>query len=350
MARDLRIQIPGGRYHITARGNERRAIFRQDTDRIRLLELFSELPGRFGVRLHAYVLMNNHYHLVMETPEANLSRATQWLNVSYSVWFNRRHRRSGHLFQGRFKAILIEENAGLQRVARYVHLNPVRLMGLGLGKGRRQAVAKGLAGAPRAEVVGQRMEVLRKYRWSSYGALAGYRPAPDWVWLQDLRGLSGGRGEVEQSKAVRQYTEDAVREGLADNPWEGLVGGVVLGSAEFARRLLKGQRTNQREQPSVTRTLGRASWKQIVQAVEKAKGEQWETFSQRHGDWGREAALWLGRYSGRMRLAELAVLVGGCDYTTVGKAVSRFQIRASRDPVLGRRLQALKHELSCFEM
>src|SRR2546421_2102080 len=97
MARALRIEIPGGRYHITAQGNERRAIFRQDTDRIRLLELLSELPARFGVRLHAYVLMSNHDHLVMETPEANLSRATQWLNVSYSVWFNRRHRRSGHL-------------------------------------------------------------------------------------------------------------------------------------------------------------------------------------------------------------------------------------------------------------
>lgn len=114
--------------------------------------------------------------------------------------------------------------------------------------------------------------------------------------------------------------------------------------------LLKGQTTNQREQPPVKRVLGRASWKQIVQAVEKAKGEQWETFSHRHRDWGRDAALWLGRYSGRIRLAELAALVGGCDYTTVGKAVSRFQIRASADPMLGRRLQALKNGLSHFEM
>ncbi len=99
MARALRIEIQGGHYHVTARGNERRAIFRQDKDRTHFLELLSELPPRFGVRLHAYVLMLNNYHLVLETPEANLSRAVQWLNVSYSVWFNRRHRRSDRLFQ-----------------------------------------------------------------------------------------------------------------------------------------------------------------------------------------------------------------------------------------------------------
>jgi hypothetical protein len=86
---------------------------------------------RFGVRFHAYVLMDNHYHLLIETPEANLSAAMQWLNVSYSVWFNRRHGRAGHLFQGRFQGLIIEDDAGWQEVARYVHLNPVRLSSFG---------------------------------------------------------------------------------------------------------------------------------------------------------------------------------------------------------------------------
>src|SRR5262245_7521982 len=102
MARPLRIERPGGRYHVTARGNERRAIYRDDRDRLRFLELLGEARERYGVRVHAYVLMDNHFHLLVETPEANLSRAMQWLNVSYSVWFNRRRDRSGHLFQGRF--------------------------------------------------------------------------------------------------------------------------------------------------------------------------------------------------------------------------------------------------------
>jgi REP element-mobilizing transposase RayT len=130
MARALRIQSAGGRYHVTARGNQRAEIFWDDTDRFRLLELLSELGQRFGTRVHAYVLMDNHYHLLLETLEANLSRAIQWCNVSYSVWFNLRHRRSGHLLEGRFGAELVEDDAGWQEVARYVHPNPVELPAL----------------------------------------------------------------------------------------------------------------------------------------------------------------------------------------------------------------------------
>ena len=94
MARPLRIELAGGKYHLTSRGNERRNVFRDDRDRTRFLELLGELPERFGTLLHAYTLMDNHYHLVIETPEPNLSRAGHWLNVSYSVWFNLRHGRS----------------------------------------------------------------------------------------------------------------------------------------------------------------------------------------------------------------------------------------------------------------
>src|SRR2546427_276528 len=104
MARALRVDVRDGWYHVTARGLDRKLIFKDDRDRGRMLELLEELVDRYGVRVHAFVLMPNHYHLLLETPEGNLSRAMQWLNVGYSVWFNRRHRRVGHLFQGRFKA------------------------------------------------------------------------------------------------------------------------------------------------------------------------------------------------------------------------------------------------------
>ena len=98
MARPLRIELPGGWYHITSRGNERRPIYRSDRDREHFREQLAEMSRRFGVRLLAYVLMDNHYHLMLELVQANLSRAVQWLNVSYSIWFNLRHRRSGHSF------------------------------------------------------------------------------------------------------------------------------------------------------------------------------------------------------------------------------------------------------------
>jgi putative transposase len=121
MARPLRIERAGGWYHVTSRGNERRAIYRDDRDRVHCCELLAETVARFGVRLHAYVLMDNHYHLVIELTEANLSRAIQWLNVSHSVWFNRRWRRSGHLFQGRFKSVVVNPQEWALELSRYVH-------------------------------------------------------------------------------------------------------------------------------------------------------------------------------------------------------------------------------------
>src|SRR6266536_3633889 len=127
MARPLRIDRAGGWYHVTARGNEQKRIYRDDHDREHFLELIAEMVVRFHLRVHCFVLMDNHYHLVVELTEANLSRAVQWLNVSYSVWFNRRHPRSGHLFQGRFKSVAVSGEEWALELSRYVHLNPVRM-------------------------------------------------------------------------------------------------------------------------------------------------------------------------------------------------------------------------------
>ena len=109
MARPLRVDRPDGWYHVTARGLERRDLFNDQRDRLHFLELLAEMTQLFRVQVHAYVLMSNHYHLVVQTPEANLSRAIQWLNVSYAAWFNRRNGRVGPLFQGRFKGLLVED-------------------------------------------------------------------------------------------------------------------------------------------------------------------------------------------------------------------------------------------------
>lgn len=308
---------------MTSRGNERKPIFRGDRDRWTFLDALAELPERFGTRLHAYVLMENHYHLVLETPEANLSRAAHWLNVTYTTRFNRRHRRSGHLLQGRFKGVLIQTTEGLQAVGRYVHLNPVRVQGLGLGKEDRAARRAGVGGRPKAEVVAERLAVLRGYRWSSYRAYAGYEPAPGWLWTGELGRLCGGRTLKEQQAALRGYTEGAVREGRVDRPWADLVGGVVLGTEEYAREMLAGRRADVREQ-RVGRLVGeRVEWGAIVKLVEKEKGERWEEFRDRYGDWGRDVALWLGRRAGRLRLGELARLVEVQDYMTVATAVRR---------------------------
>jgi REP element-mobilizing transposase RayT len=331
---------------LSARGNERKNIFRQDSDRYHLLELLGEMTERFGVRVHAYVLMDNHFHLLVETPEANLSRAMQWLLVSYSVWFNRRHDRVGHLFQGRFKAIIVEDNAGWQEVARYVHLNPVRTAILALGKRQQAASRAGLVARPRPELIAERLRLLREYRWSSYRAYAGYGAALAWLCREPLARLCGGRGEVARRDALRQYTEQAVRQGGIEPLWERLVGGLVLGTEAFAQRLRQQVRGNRREQTQLRGLERPVDWSQVISALEQVKGEDWEEFCSRYGDWGRDAALWLGRKHGRLTLAQLGRLAGGMDYAAVGQAVSRFGKRLKADATLRGQLAKVKTTLS----
>ena len=346
MARPLRIQRPNGRYHVTSRGNERRTIYRNDRDRQHFLELIAEMVERYGVQVHAYVLMDNHFHLLLQTPEANLSRAVQWLNVSYGVWFNRRHNRAGHLFQGRFKALIVERDAGWQEVARYVHLNPVRVAAMKLDKRSRSAARGGLSVAPSPRLLAQRLALLRTYRWSSYRAYAGYGPAPVWLTQAPLGRLCGGRGRQEQQRAMRQYTEQAVRQGGLEAPWSRLIGGLVLGTEAFARALQRQMRGNAREQTELRRLAPRASWQDIVRAIERVKAEKWAMFCQRYGDWGRDAALWLGRRRGRLTLAQLGELAGGVDYAAVAQAVTRFGKRLTREAELRRTITKLEDKLS----
>src|SRR5438128_2583905 len=133
MARPLRLEFEGAIYHLTARGNRREAIFLDDSDRERFLELVGESVTRYEVEVHAYVLLGNHFHLLARTQRPNLSRWMHWLLVSYTTMFNRRHHKVGHLFQGRYKSLVVEEGEYLLELSRYLHLNPVR--GLVLGRG-----------------------------------------------------------------------------------------------------------------------------------------------------------------------------------------------------------------------
>ncbi len=308
MARPLRIEFPGARHHVMARGNERRTIFVDDADRRHFVELLAELPARHGVLVHAWVLMGNHYHLLLETPEANLGRACQWLNVSYSVWFNRRHRRSGHLFQGRFKSVLVDEGSWLE-VARYVHLNPVRVAGLALGKhGRaRQATA----------------------------ALLPSRP---------------GASSAEVRAAFRKYHEAPLREGRLESVWDRVVGGAVLGSRKFVEAM-KGRLSGlPREVSQAGRWRRAENWDGIVAAVEAEHGGRWDEFRDVHGDWGRDVAIYLGRRTGRMTLKDLGAKVGGLGPAATGQAVSRVGHRAKEDSAMAERLQRIQRHLSKTEM
>ena len=164
MARPLRVDVADGLYHVMARGIERRSIFLDDKDRWHFLDLLSKLPERFRVIVHAYVCMESHYHLILQTPDANLSQAMQWLNVSYSAWFNARHNRNGPLFQGRFKSVGIENMAWAHECSVYVHLNPLRLKALGLSKRDRAASRLGQGQVPSDAALTERLKQLREFR------------------------------------------------------------------------------------------------------------------------------------------------------------------------------------------
>ena len=155
MARPIRIEFSGAVYHVMARGNERRAIFRDDRDRERFLETLALAVEQYGWQLHAYCLMGNHYHMLVGTPRANLSRGMGWLQATYTARFNARHRRRGHLFAGRYKAQIVEADEYARWLVEYLHLNPVRPVN------KRQPLDPA------------RQEELKRYRWSSHGDYAG---------------------------------------------------------------------------------------------------------------------------------------------------------------------------------
>jgi len=208
MARPLRLAFPGGLYHVTARGNGRQAVFEDDADRERFLLVFESAITRYHVLCHAYCLMANHYHLLLETPEANLSRAMRQLNGVYSQAFARRHGRPGHVLQGRFHAQVVDKDTYLREVCRYIVLNPVRA---------------GLVPHP------------GRWPWSSYCATAGEARVPAFLTVNWVLSLGDSSSRARAEYRYRQFVEAGLVEG--SNPLERFNSELVVGDAEFRARL-----------------------------------------------------------------------------------------------------------------
>jgi hypothetical protein len=318
-----------------SRGTERRELFRDDRDHGHFLELLEEVVGRYGVRLHAYVMMGNHYHLLVQTPHANLSRAMQWLNVSYGVWFNRRHGRVGPLLQGRFKAVPIDSEGSWALLASiYLHLNPVRIKGLGLGKMERKSEGLGIAPPPTAEMVNARLETLRGHRWSSYPAYAGYASRPAWLTCEEL--WQRARRDREGMEAsYRWHVETPLKAGMEEITTFGerVMGAVAAGSQAFAERLRRLARGDSRNQPSVRKWQRVLPFARVIAVVSATKGETWEQFRNRHGDDGRDLALWLGRRHCGLTLAELGMAAGKTSAAAAGAAIRRVEQRRTEGTI-----------------
>ena len=295
MSRPLRIEFPGAVYHVTSRGDRREPIYRDDADRAAQLAVIAHAMDRFDAQLLAYCLMGNHYHLVLHTRQGNLSRLMRHVNGVYTQDHNRRHGLVGHLFQGRFKAILVDRDAYLLALCRYVERNPV---------------AAGMVRAP------------RDWAWSSYRAHVGVEVTPAWLDTDGLHGYLLGRsvnGRADRNRACRQY---AALAGQADDQdatfWQDtLRGQVFLGDEAFVQRMQALAPTASKaakEIPKAQRLLAR-SW---MEYLAQSGGDRDQALYAAYRDGGmtmtalsREARLSVAHVGRRIAAVEAMLGAGG---------------------------------------
>jgi REP element-mobilizing transposase RayT len=303
MARPLRVVYPGAVYHVTARGNERKAIVRDDADRRRFVATLGQMVEQYRVVCHAWVLMDNHYHLLLETPEANLSRAIRHLNGVYTQAFNRRYRRVGHLFQGRFKAILLEKDAHLLELCRYVVLNPVRAR---------------LVRHPRA------------WGWSSYRATAGEGSAPTWCAVDWVLGQFG-RGREQARRAYRQFVGQGIKH--TERPWEQVQGQIYLGGEKFLRTVQRYFRVGtDPEIPRRQRRRGAPRLGELLERVARAYGQRVTGLLKptRRPSEARQVGMYLARRVAGLDLKAIGAQFG-MSYAGVSRRVSVVAKRLRED-------------------
>jgi putative transposase len=317
------------------RGIEKRAIFRGPSGYEHFGGLIARLPQRFGVRVHGYVLMPNHYHLQIETPRANLSRAIQWLNVGYSIWFNRKYKRVGPLFQGRFKAILHDPASHGLTINKYIHLNPVRVRHEGRGRS---------GGAEASHFAAERLERLRTYPWSSYRHYSGQEKRPEWLTTEQVLGLMGQRASA---KRYRRELEAAAGLGELETDWkEELSATLLLGSDEFVGRMKKLLKGNRREQTGLRKAGGETvSWKAISATISEVWSQDWAKLEAGHGNGALGAALYLARKHSDQTLRELGGLAGGMQYPAVTMAIRRLAKRLETDKALAKKVNRVERIL-----
>jgi REP element-mobilizing transposase RayT len=306
MGRAWRIEYPGALYHVLSRGNERREIFFSHSDRYMFLNILGEMSDRFAVEIYAYVLMPNHYHLLVRTQEANLSKCMQWLGVTYTNRVNIRYGRSGHLFQGRFKAMLVENEAYLMQLSCYIHRNPIRA---GLVKR------------------------LSDYRWSSYLRYAYGQKSPAWLSTDLVLSLFNVE---DRQRAYREKVKSYVHEEKL--LWEDFRHGLFLGSLRFVDEM-RGKYLAQgphREIPQQRATARLEDPEKLLEKTARVFGCDTERFrqSERISSSDREDRdilvyfLWqTGRVTNE-RLGELF----GVTYSAISHIVKGVKDQLIRDP------------------
>jgi putative transposase len=319
MARALRIQFPGAFYHITCRGIEQRPIYLDNQDRIRFLALLARSLETYGVVLHAYIMMKNHFHLLIETKKANCSEFMRHFNICYTGWFNWRHRRSGNLYQGRYNARLVDADRYLLEVSRYVHLNIVRVK-------RRPSLT-----------YGERWQYAKGYRWSSLAGYVDEKVALDYVDYDMILGMIGGR------RAYRNYVIGGLKRAVED-PFKKVKQRMILGGEEFVaevKRYLR--RGSLRDQPAYRDLVVRVLEPEVLLGfLVRQRGIKKEILQTRkaHGVVRGIVAELLYKYC-TITQSQIGRLLGDIDYGAVYLLRRRLREKMTSDTTVRKRYHEL---------
>jgi len=313
VSRPLRIQYPDAFYHVTCRGNGRQSIFLSDQDRKKFLELLSRSLDIYQVRLLAFVLMTNHFHMIVTTPKANLQEFMRHFTISYTSYFNKRHQRSGHLYQGRYKSFLIEADSYVLEVSRYLHLNPIRI--------------KQFSDSSFEE----KKTYLDKYQWSSY---RDYLSPSRYDFLT--------RTDILSHFSTRSSYRDFVEEGIqgSDNPLLRGKGHGIIGDVPFIKKILKMSALNPlREQPEARRIIKEAGPSEVLALIAKHFKITPEDVLQKRP--AKHIAMeFLYRYAG-MNQREIGDLMG-LDYSSISVARKRLRETAAKDKKLQKHMKVIE--------
>lgn len=316
MPRHLRVLFAGAIYHVTARGNARQRIFGEDADRERFLERLAESVANCGVRVYLYCLMENHFHLVLETPGANLSGFMQSVLTGYTVYYNLRHKTCGHLFQGRYGAKLVAGDEYLLRLSRYVHLNPVQV------------------GAAKKLEWKARSKALRRYRWSSYPGYIGSARRQEWMEYGPLLAQMGGGRSASR---YRKYVESALV--ATDEEFKQVLKGRAIGGEDFCARVRDAwqalaSKSARMEDVEFRRTTPRLASSAVLATVARKAGvEIAELQRRRRNSLIRPlAAMMLTKYAGLTKRAA-AGLLGLRTGVGAGLQIRRAQVACGKEDV-----------------
>ena len=321
MTRPLRVEYPDAYYHVINRGNNQEKIFKNDRDKEKFLQYLEKAAERFSIIFHSYCLMDNHYHLLVQTPEANLSHAMQWINVSYATYFNRKRDRHGHLFQGRFKAILIDADEYLKHLSRYIHLNPVR-----------------------AKIVASPAE----YLWSSYGAFIGQQDTPQFLetnWL-----LSNfGKHKKQARRSYQDFVEKVDAKSL-ENPSDQVSEGFLLGDGNFIKwvkeTFLSG-RNDEKEIPQLKKLKPRVATEDVVRVVsEQFKCSENHIIAKgRKNNKAREVAIYLARDMSGVSCKDLGLYFGGVSGALITIMHKRIAEESAQSRRFKRRIDTIRKQI-----